>query len=163
VTQWVPLYDSDMDTVKSEIATFYEAFPNATVWENDVAGMGYDVVMLGQMDMPRVDVDAMQRRLELPVNARVTQSLRDVKLGTAVELMSTYSGRRSDLSEWLKGAEINRDRNLRLQYMAGLGLDNNGSFYIYYEMLKHFQYPEDLFVISDDKKELLKKMLGVTK
>jgi len=163
VTQWIPLYDSDMGTVKSEIATFYESFPNATVWENDVAGMGYDVVMLGQMDTPRVDVDAMQRRLELPAYARVEQSLHDVKLGTAVELMSTYSGRRSDLREWLNGAEINKDRNLRLQYLAGLGLDNNGSFYIYYEMLKHFQYPDDMFVISDEKKALLKKMLGVTK
>jgi spermidine synthase len=124
--------------------------------------MGYDLVLLGQTDEPRIDVDAMQRRLEQPANARVLQSLRDVKLGSAVDLMSTYSGRRADFTEWLKGAEINRDRNLRLQYLAGLGLDNNGSFYIYYEMLKRFHYPENLFIISDDKKTILKRMLQVT-
>jgi spermidine synthase len=163
VTQWIPLYDSDMDTVKSEIATFYESFPNATAWDNDVAGMGYDVVMLGQTDAPHIDVDAMQHRLEQPGYARVAQSLKDVKLGTAVELMSTYSGRRSDFDDWLKGAQINHDRNLRLQYLAGLGLDNNGSFYIYYEMMKRFRYPDDIFALSDDKKAALKKMLGVTK
>ena len=71
VTQWIPLYDSDMGTVKSEIATFYESFPNATAWDNDVIGMGYDMVMLGQMDAPRIDVDAMQRQAgEAGVQAR---------------------------------------------------------------------------------------------
>ena len=163
VTQWIPLYDSDMATVKSEIATFYEAFPNGTTWDNDVAGMGYDLVLLGQANPPRIDVDAMQRRLDQPAYKRVVESLREVKLGSAVELMSTYSGRRADIADWLKGAEINRDRNLRLQYLAGMGLDNNGSFYIYYEMMKRFHYPEDLFVVSEDKKVALKKMLGATK
>ena len=31
VTQWVPLYESDDATVKSEIATFFDAFPNGTL------------------------------------------------------------------------------------------------------------------------------------
>jgi len=163
VTQWIPLYDSDMATVKSEIATFYESFPNATVWDNDVAGMGYDLVLLGQTDPPRIDIDAIEHRLQQPRYARVLKSLRDVKLGSAVELMATYSGRRSDFADWLKGAEINRDSNLRLQYLAGLGLDNNGSYYIYYEMIKRFHYPENLFIVSDEKKAALKKMMGITK
>ena len=46
LTQWVPLYESDLDTVKSEIATFFEVFPNATIWANNVDGQGYDVVLL---------------------------------------------------------------------------------------------------------------------
>ena len=73
------------------------------------------------------------------------------------------SGRRSDFTDWLKGAEINRDRNLRLQYLAGMGLDNNGSFYIYYEMIKRFHYPDNLFIVSAEKKTALRKMLGLTK
>src|SRR5262249_35143762 len=32
VTQWVPLYESDHATVKSEIATFFDAFPGGTIW-----------------------------------------------------------------------------------------------------------------------------------
>ncbi len=163
VTQWIPLYDSDMATVKSEIATFYRIVPERHRWDNDVAGMGYDLVLLGQSDTLRIDVDGMQRRLEQPGYARVLQSLQEVKLGSAVELLSTYSGRRSDFGGWLHGAEINTDRNLRLQYLAGLGLDNNGSFYIYYEMTKHFHYPDDIFLISDEKKAQLKKRLGLTK
>ncbi len=163
VTQWIPLYDSDMPTVKSEIATFYESFPHGTTWDNDVMDLGYDLVMLGQTDEPHIDVDAMQQRLERPDYARVLQSLRDVKLGSAVDLMATYSGRRSDIADWLKDAQINRDRNLRLQYLAGLGLDENGSFFIYYDLMRRFRYPEDIFTLSDDKKQKLKKILVGTK
>ena len=34
VTQWVPLYESDFATVKSEIATFFAVFPYAAIWGN---------------------------------------------------------------------------------------------------------------------------------
>ena len=48
VTQWVPLYESDLETVKSEIATFFAVFPDGTIWSNDEEGRGYDLVLLGQ-------------------------------------------------------------------------------------------------------------------
>ena len=45
---YVPLYESDERTVRSEIATFFEAFPNGTIWANTIDGRGYDMVFLGQ-------------------------------------------------------------------------------------------------------------------
>src|SRR5262249_54680588 len=47
VTQWVPLYESNFEVVRSEIATFFEVFPQGTIWSNDQAGAGYDVVLVG--------------------------------------------------------------------------------------------------------------------
>src|SRR5262249_26925410 len=47
VSQWVPLYESGMEAVKSEFATFFSVFKNGTIWSNDVNGTGYDVVLLG--------------------------------------------------------------------------------------------------------------------
>ncbi|HOB32975.1 MAG TPA: fused MFS/spermidine synthase, partial [Verrucomicrobiota bacterium] len=47
VTQWVPLYESNLDVVKSEVATFFSVFTNATIWSNDAQGQGYDTVLLG--------------------------------------------------------------------------------------------------------------------
>ena len=44
VTQWVPLYESDFATVKSELATFFDVFPNGTVWANTINGLGNDLV-----------------------------------------------------------------------------------------------------------------------
>ena len=48
VAQWLPIYDSDRATVKSELATFFEVFPNGTVWSNYTQGEGgYDLAALG--------------------------------------------------------------------------------------------------------------------
>ncbi len=43
---------------------------------------------------------------------------------------------------------INRDRNLKLQYLAGMGLNLYQSGPIYADMLQHVRYPESLFTGS---------------
>jgi spermidine synthase len=155
VTQWVPLYESDADVVKSEIATFFEVFPNGSVWANELSGGGYDVFLLGQPEPTKIDVDAMQARLDRPDHARVVESLHEVGLGSAVALLSTYAGQDTDLKPWLQGAEINRDGNLRLQYMAGLAVNANAEQAIYSEMLRYRQFPLNLFGGSERTLETL--------
>jgi len=149
VTQWVPLYESDAEVVKSEIATFFEVFPGGSIWANELDGGGYDVFLLGQREPGKIDVDAMQARLDRPEYARVAESLREVGLGTAVALLSTYAGQDRDLKPWLLGAQINRDGNLRLQYMAGLAVNANAEQAIYSEMLRYRQFPFNLFTGSE--------------
>jgi spermidine synthase len=161
VTQWVPLYESDADTVKSEIATFFDVFPNGVIFANELSGGGYDIVLLGQAEPAKIDVDAIQQRLDQPAYARVAQSLREVEFRSAVDLFATYAGRASDLKPWLAGAEINRDGNLRLQYLAGMALNNNRENAIYSDMLSYRAYPEDLFVASDATKAGLMSAMQV--
>ena len=59
-TLYVPLYESDVRTVKSELATFFEAFPHATIWANTVEGRGYDMVFLGPAGPMTIDLDAVE-------------------------------------------------------------------------------------------------------
>jgi spermidine synthase len=66
VTQFVQLYESNEEAVKSEIATFLEAFPNGMVFANTVNGQGYDVVLFGQVEPTTIDVDKIQARLDSP-------------------------------------------------------------------------------------------------
>jgi len=149
VTQWVPLYESTPDAVQSEMATFFRVFPDGTVWGNDVKGEGYDVVLLGRTAPRPIDVDALQARLGRPEYARVARSLADVGLGNAVSLLGTYAGRASDLQPWLATAQINRDRNLRLQYLAGMGHNIQMGKEIYEFLLSYRRFPSDLFVGSE--------------
>jgi spermidine synthase len=145
LTQWVPFYEADRAVVQSQIATFFAAFPNGTIWGNDDEGFGYDTVMLGQAAPLQVDVDALQARLDRPDHARVRESLASLELGSAVELLSTYAGRYAGLKDWLGRAEINRDRNLRLQYLAGLRLNSQSGANAYGELLMLRHFPEDMF------------------
>ena len=150
VTLFVQLYESNTEAVKSEIATFMEAFPNGVVWGNTQQGRGYDLVLLGQLDPAPIDVDAIQRRLDSPEYAQVRLSLSQIGMNSAVDLFSTYAGTAAELQPWMKDANINRDRNLRLQYLAGLGLNLYQSESIYADMLAYASlYPNNLFVGSD--------------
>ena len=150
VTLFVQLYESNMAAVKSEIGTFFEVFPNGVIWGNTNNGQGYDLVLMGQVDPIRINVDEIQARLQRPEYAKVAASLREIGFYTAVDLFSSYAGRASDLKEWLKDANINRDRNLRLQYLAGLGLNLYESGPIYSEILRYRKFPEDMFVGSPE-------------
>jgi spermidine synthase len=148
LTQWVPLYEANRAVVQSEIATFFSVFPHGTIWANDDEGFGYDTVMLGQAEPLKIDIDALQRRFDRADHGKIHAALSDLGLGSANELLSTYTGRFSDLQHWLARAEINRDRNLRLQYLAGLQLDSNKGTAAYVEMLAHRTFPADLFESS---------------
>jgi spermidine synthase len=160
VTQWVPLYESDMRTVKSELATFFDVFPGGTIWGNDTSGGGYDTVLLGQAEPTKIDVDQLQAKLERPGQARVAASMNEVGFNSAISLLSTYAGQGPDLKSWLADAEINRDGNLRLQYLAGLALNNSLEGAIYTQLLAHRRYPDNLFVASDQRRPALMMALS---
>lgn len=156
VTLFVQLYESNTEAVKSEIGTFFEVFPNAVVWGNTSEGKGYDLVLLGQVEPLKIDVDAIQATLERPEYAPMAKSLREIGMNSAIDLFSTYAGRKADLAPWLRDASINRDRNLRLQYLAGLGLNLYQADTIYAEMLRNVsKVPDDLFIGSDETKRKL--------
>jgi spermidine synthase len=160
VTLFVQLYESNTDAVKSEIATFLEVFPNGVVWGNTNEGKGYDLVLLGQVEPVKIDLDAIQAKLQRPEFEPVARSLREINMNSVVDLFSTYAGRKPDLAPWLRDASINRDRNLRLQYLAGLGLNLYQADAIYADMLRNVSRPpEDLFVGSEATRHAVLKAI----
>ncbi len=149
VTVFVQLYEAGVEAVKSEIATFLEVFPYGTIWANTVNGQGYDLVLMGRLGPTPIDVGVWENRLLQPAFSEVRASLAEVGINSALDLLSTYAGRADELAPWLEDAEINRDRNLRLQYLAGLGINRYEQDLIYRQMLSYITYPEDLFVGPD--------------
>ncbi|MEJ2111758.1 MAG: hypothetical protein P8Z37_17980, partial [Acidobacteriota bacterium] len=154
---WIPLYESSFESAKSMIATFFEVFSEGMIFSNDELLAGYDAVLIGRAESTSIDVDREGAMLDLPEYARVRQSLADVGFGVnetgnygtgldmAVDLFSTYAGRASDLKLWADHAQINRDRNLRLQYLAGMGYNSNISTAILESILSNYRYPDSTF------------------
>ena len=149
-TLYVPLYESDENTVRSELATFLEAFPYGTVWANTREGVGYDMIFLGQAEPLTINLDELEARWNRPDYAPAVESLRQVGVPSIIDLFATYTGGKSDLGEWTKGAEINSDQDLRLQYIAGWGMNSQLEDYIYRQMLSYRKTPENLFAGSPD-------------
>jgi spermidine synthase len=150
VTLFVQLYESNTEAVKSEIGTFFEAFPNGMIFANTYYGEGYDLVLLGQVEPTRINLDKIEARLARPEYAPIRQSLNEVGMFTAVDLFATFAGQASDFEPWLEEAQINRDRNLRLQYLAGRGLNLYQADLIYAEMLTFAGAPQEIFTGSPE-------------
>jgi spermidine synthase len=159
VTVFVQLYESTPEAVKSEVATFFEAFPEGLVFGNTHMGQGYDIVLVGQKEPGPIDVDMIQAKLERPDFGPVRQSMADLGMYSAVDLLSTFGMEAKYLTPWTADAQINRDRNLRLQYLAGFGLNMYRQAEIYSQMLQYKRWPEGLFIGSPDKIELLRAQM----
>jgi spermidine synthase len=154
VTMYIQLFETNLDAVKSSVATFFDVFPNGTIWGNPYQGQGHDMVLMGQVEPLRIDLDQMERLFGHGHDAAfdtVAESLAQVGMNSPVDLFATYAGRKSDLKEWLSGAAINRDRNLRMEYLAGLGLNLDDSAAIYAGILAHRRFPENIFTSAEGR------------
>jgi len=160
VAQWLPIYDSDPETIKTELATFFAVFPDGSIWSNNLNNDGYDLVLIGQERPGRVSVDALQARLDRPEYSGVAASIGEVGFHSAVDLLATYAGRAQDLRGMLEGAQINDDMNMRLQYIAGLGLNSMSFQKIYREILTHRKFPEGLIEGTGGRIDALHTLLA---
>ena len=159
-TLFVQLYETSEAAVKSELATFFAVFPDGLVFGNTRDGLGYDLVLLGQAGPPAIDVDAIAARLARPEMEPLARSLREAGLGSATDLFATFAARAADLEPWLRGAAINRDADLRLQYLAGSGLNEHAAGRIYAAMLQGpFRFPSDVFLGSEQTLEDLERAM----
>jgi spermidine synthase len=160
VTMYIQLFETTPEAVKSSVATFFEVFPNATIWGNPTQGKGHDMVLLGTVEPLRIDLDAMEQRLDYRNDSPISRSLEEVDLNSPVELFATYAGRRKDLREWLQGAAINRDRNLRMEYLAGLGLNLDDAAKIYADLLAYREFPGDIFTSTEGRVDSLRRAMS---
>jgi spermidine synthase len=122
-----------------------------------------------------VNVDELEKRLKRKDHEAVVKSLRHVNFGSvrvvgsldgleangvAVDLLATFAGKATQLEEWSADAKINTDRNLRLQYLAGMWLNTYEQTQILGSILKYYRFPEDTFVGSNLNLELLRHALN---
>ncbi|HKA02569.1 MAG TPA: fused MFS/spermidine synthase, partial [Candidatus Solibacter sp.] len=152
-TLYVPLYETDQRTIRSELATFFAAFPHSTIWANTINGQGYDMVFMGHLEDPKINLDEITARLARPDYSPVLQSLSEIGVTSLTELLATYAGQNNDLGVWSAGAEINTDADLRLQYLGGWGINSTMEDKLYREMLKYRQVPSGLFTGSPERVE----------
>jgi len=148
MTLFVQLYESSTEAVKSEVATFFNVFPDGLIFGNTFDGSALDTVLVGPVAPPTLDLDAIDNALRAPAFSPVVRSLGEIGLHGAYDVFANYAGRARDLRGWTATAQINRDRNLRLQYLAGLGVNLHDGDRIYRDIISYRTFPNDLFAGS---------------
>jgi spermidine synthase len=125
------------------------------IFANTYNGAGYDLVLLGQVEGTTINIDEVDARLRRPEYDAVARSLAAIGMNSAIDLFSTFAGQAPDFAPWLRDAQINRDRNLRLQYLAGRGLNLYQADRIYTEMVAYAKDPQGIFEGSEASKRAL--------
>lgn len=158
-TQWVPLYETSELAIKIQMRTFMDAFPHGSVWNTITGNKGYDVVLVGGLEPLRIDVPTTERRMMQ--SPQMFDSFREVRIVTAVDLLSTYGASGKDMQGWLAGAPINRDFSLKLEYISGLAMDQKEADAIYAHMVAARTFPAESFTGTQPQvDELRRRILG---
>jgi hypothetical protein len=124
------------------------------VWGNlDFWNQGYDVVLLGSNEPIKIDLDAVARRVTPDIEKSITQ----VGFRSTADLFGSYAARSADLRIWLAGSQINRNLSLRLQYLAGMSVNQGSAALIYGEIEKRGGFPKDLFSGTPDQLAAVRK------
>src|SRR6201999_1179413 len=97
-----------------------------------------------------IDIDDVGQKLGRNDYRPVVESLRGIGINSEIDLFGTYAGQHSDLSKWTAGAEINRDKDLRLQYIGGWGINSRLEDFIYRRMIAYREAPANIFHGSPD-------------
>ena len=154
------------------IATFFRVFPNGVLFSNDQYSQGYDAVLLGSNGPLKIDIDRLQNLLNRSEYAQVKDSLIEVGFGSggpqtaywdwdvAINLFSTYAGQARDLQSWTARAQINRDKDLRLQYLAGMGFNSFIGTKIFQDILAYYRFPETVYTGSSESILTLRQALA---
>lgn len=113
------------------------------------------MVFMGQPGPIQINIDEMEQRLARPDYLPVAQSLHEIGVDGPIGLLATYAGKKSDLAPWLQGADLNRDSNLRLQYLGGWGINSSMEDTIYRQMISYRGHPGTLFTGSPQRLQTL--------
>jgi hypothetical protein len=142
------------------MGTFFGTFPDGMIFANTYEGRAIDTVLVGPVAPPAIWIDELDAILRLPAYRQVAQSLGEINVYSATELFGAYAGRARDLHAWIAEATLNRDVNLKLQYLAGAGVNLHEGDAIYQEILSYRRFPDDLFVASDGTLDRLKEVMA---
>jgi spermidine synthase len=102
-----------------------------SVWNGLAGDGGYNVTLLGQLKP--LDV-TMSQIIENYSSPKVRDSLSSVGISSVPVMLSLFAAVTEDIEWWLADAQLNRDRNLRLEYLAGRALNAQLADEIYRNM-----------------------------
>ena len=71
--------------------------------------------------------------------------MREIDFPNATSMYATYLGDEASMRNWLKGAQINTDKDLRLMYLAGWGINAEMADPLYRKILAMRKQPRAIF------------------
>lgn len=108
---WLNSYDLDVDTFKSVVRSFREAFPYTTIWEPSAS----DYLLIGSDRELSIDYDRLVERLG---DVRLRADLARITIDGADRLLAHFLMENESVARFCESARLNTDDNGLLEYAA---------------------------------------------
>ena len=160
-TLYVPLYETDMRDHQERAGHFFRRFPGrhhlgqhhrsaaATTWSSWARRSRFTSIWT-----------KLNQRFYQPDYAPVAQSLREIGVDSPARPFWPTMPAEVRPGPWLAGADLNRDGDLRLQYLAGWGINSSLEDVIYRQMMSYRHPPDGLFTGSAERLQALFAAIG---
>lgn len=160
VSQWLPFYGITPENFKMIIKSFYEVFPNTSVWFANNTLNSY-VIVIGKLDNGDIDYAAMEEKLRIPA---VTEDLREIDCQTTYKLLDFFLFANKKVDEFVGDVEMHTDDNMAVEYLSGRSLSRHITSYVNYVSLLQYRAPVNDILINLDNagesREQIEEKLG---
>lgn len=115
VSQWLPFYTLTEENFKMIIKSFYDVFPNTSVWFPNSTINDY-VIVIGKLDDGQIDYATMERKLQRP---EVRADLAEIETTTPYKLLDYFLFANEAVAGYVGDVERHTDDNMAVEYMSG--------------------------------------------
>ncbi len=134
VSQWLPFYSLTLENFKMIIKSFYEVFPNTSIWFPNSTVNSY-VIVIGKLDDPLIDYAGIETKLNIP---EVAGDLREINSETPYKILDFFLFANEKVQEFVGDVPLHTDDNMAVEYLSGRMLSRWQTSYVNYaELLQH--------------------------
>lgn len=160
VSQWLPFYSITPRNFKMIVKSFYEVFPNTSVWFPNSTINAY-VIVIGKLDNGKIDYAGMEKKLAIP---EVHADLAEINTETPYKILDFFLFANEKVGEFVGDVPLHTDDNMAVEYLSGRALSKSVTSYFNYVLLINYRTPVEYYLTNLDKasesKEEIIKALG---
>ena len=150
VSQWLPFYSVTPENFKMIIRSFYEVFPNTSVWFVNSTLNSY-VIVIGTLGRPQIDYSVMEEKLQIP---EVAADLREIQTDSTYKILDYFLFANETVGEFVKGVPLHTDNNMAVEYISGKAVSRwQTSYQNYVNLLQYRKSVKDHLIHLDRGQE----------
>ncbi|MDQ1355336.1 MAG: spermidine synthase [Acidobacteriota bacterium] len=160
VSQWLPFYSITPENFKMIVKSFYEVFPNTSIWFPNSTVNSY-VIVIGKLDNGLIDYAGLEKKLAIP---EVKADLKEIDSETPYKILDFFLFANEKVGEFVGDAPLHTDDNMAVEYLSGRALSKRITSYLNYISLLQWRTPVEGYLVnlgsSSESKEMIVNVLG---
>jgi spermidine synthase len=118
VSMWLPFYGLTVENFKMIIKSFYQVFPNTSVWFVNSTLNTY-VIVVGKEGDDRINFTQMEETMQL---SKVQKDLAEIGAETPYKILDYFMFANADVAGFVGNVPLHTDNNMAVEYFSSRSL-----------------------------------------